>query len=458
MDFLQPIARYVVHPLLAVRNRRTEMRHLHGVMASQYWPPQALAAWRLQRLRDILIHAGSRCPFYADRFSQCGFDPRSLRSVADLSRIPVLTKQEIQQNQSRLLARGFPAAELVANQTGGSTGAPLQFYVSKDSHYRRHANTIRHNRWAGLQPYHLSAAIWGNARDFVPPPGLRDRLREALVNRHLILDTSAIDELRLAKFVEVLRRWQPRTYVAYAHSAYLLARFIKSREHLRYHRPKSIITSAEVLTEEQRKLIEDVFQCPVFDRYGCREFSVIASECDHHSGLHIAADTLIVEVTREGQPCAVGSVGRLVITDLFNYAMPFIRYRIEDIGRLLPCDCPCGRTLPLMEIVGGRVTDFLVTPEGRLVSGAALTICFIARVPGIAQAQILQRQQNRVTLRIVKTTGFGPRSASDINELIRRFLGPQMLYDIELAEAIPREPSGKYRFTVSELDPLEYLR
>ena len=457
MDPIQPISRHFIVPLLRWKNRRKDLKYLDEAERAQHLPAGDLADLQLVRLRQLLIHAAQASPFYARRFAEIRFDPAALRTVADLRKLPLLTKADIQQNRTALMATTLAPDEILENQTGGSTGAPLRFAVSRESQYRRIANTIRHNRWAGLEPYHRAAAIWGHQRDLNPARTVTDRIRDAFYCRRVTLDTSHLTRPRLATFVERLNRTHPTTYVAYANAVYLLARYIEKRGLRDYHRPRSIITSAELLGDDQRQVIERVFGCPVFNRYGSREFSVTASECSAHAGLHIAADTLIVEIVRGGRPCQPGELGQIVVTDLHNYAMPFIRYQIGDLGLLRADACPCGRTFPRMEISGGRVTDFVVTPEGAVVSGAALTIYFIARVPGITQAQLVQQQRDMILLRLATNDAFGEASRKMIAESVTRFFGPRMHYEIEPVTEIAPEASGKYRFSISALDPLEYL-
>ncbi len=222
-----------------------------------------------------------------------------------------------------------------------------------------------------------------------------------------------------------------------------------------HHRPGAIITSAELLDPEQRSLIEAVFECRVFDRYGSRETSVIASECEKHSGLHIGAENFLLEFIKENKPVKPGEYGKIIITDLMNYGMPFIRYQIEDAG--VPSDetCACGRGLPLMKMAAGRVTDFLVTPERKIISGASLTIYLVANTPGVAQAQLVQEKIDEIIFRIVKGENFGEKSLAYLQSEIPKFFGPSMKYQIEYVEQIPLESSGKYRFSISKVDPAE---
>jgi phenylacetate-CoA ligase len=457
MDLIRPISRYLAVPLFALRNRNRDYRFVAEAERAQYLPVSDLRHAQLENLRRLLVHARDNCPFYTERFAEAGFIPEKMTSTADITVLPPITKQDIQQHRDRMIARNIPRDALISNQTGGSTGAPLKFYHDSDCIHRRFAGTLRHDRWAGLELWDKAASIWGNRRDFLAPTGTLSKLRNRLLNRRVILDTSNITAANLAEFVAALATEKPTVYIAYANAIYLIARYIRERRLTDYHRPASIITSAELLTEEQRQVIESVFGCPVFDRYGCRETSVIASECDHHAGLHLCADRLHVEFLKGATPCRPDELGNIVITDLFNFGMPFIRYQIRDMGSYSDRACACGRTLPLMNMVGGRVTDFLVTPDGTVVSGAAMTIYFVAHVPGAAQAQLVQKERDRLVIRMVTNEAYGPASETSIREAVLKFFGSRMRYDIELVEDIPVEASGKYRFSISEIDPLECL-
>lgn len=457
MDLLRPISRYLMVPLFAYRNRQADFKYVRETEEAQYRSPAELAGQQFEDLQRVLLHAREQCPFYATRFAEAGFDPARMTSVAELQKLPLLSKADIQQHRDDMIARNFPKESLVKNQTGGSTGSPLRFFHDRECIYRRQASTIRHDRWAGMELWDKSASLWGHRADFLPPSSFLSKVREATVSRRVMLDTSHITAQKLAQFVETLRQEKPTTYIAYANSLYLLARYIRERGLTDYHRPKSVITSAELLADDQRTLIESVFDCRVFNRYGCRETSVIASECEEHRGMHLCSDRLYVEFVNAGGVCGPDQLGEIVITDLRNYGMPFIRYRIRDMGSASADTCTCGRNLPLMNMVGGRVTDFLVTPAGDVVSGAAMTIYFVAHVPGVAQAQLVQKERDRLLVRLVKDASFGDESHAKIREAVKKFFGPRMTYEVELVPEIPSEASGKYRFSISEIDPLEYL-
>jgi phenylacetate-CoA ligase len=189
----------------------------------------------------------------------------------------------------------------------------------------------------------------------------------------------------------------------------------------------------------------------VTNRYGCEEVSLIACECQRHDGLHVNADGVYVEILRDGRPADPGETGSIVVTDLTNRAMPLLRYQVGDVAVLSERQCPCGRGLPLLERLEGREADYVVTPAGEMISGISLTENFALQVPGIAQFQIVQESVQRFRFRIVRGPDFGPASLQRLRSLVRERFGSDVNYQCEYLEQIPPEPSGKYRFCISQV-------
>ncbi len=354
-----------------------QWRYLREFERTQFLSVEEVRRLQWSRLQLLLEHAYVQCPFYRQRFDRVGLRPSDLRRLEDLRVLPVLEKRDIQVYGDDMVARNWPRGDLIRNQTGGSTGTPVSFYLSKARKCSRAAATLRHNRWAGWEVGDKAAVIWGAPRDR-PADTWRARLRGALLAEPLWLDTAHVTEASLAAFHADLARWKPRIIQAYARAAVLFARYLQARG-LTPYRPHALVTSAEVLEADERRLLEDVFGCPVFNRYGCREVSVVASECPEHSGLHIMAEGLYVEIETPHGPAGPGEMGAILVTDLLNHAMPLIRYRIGDLGAWAAGTCRCGRGLPRLERVAGRVTDFLVGCDGRLVSGVYLATYVVAQ-------------------------------------------------------------------------------
>jgi phenylacetate-CoA ligase len=193
----------------------------------------------------------------------------------------------------------------------------------------------------------------------------------------------------------------------------------------------------------------------VYDRYGSREVGLIASQCGEGGWMHINAESVLVEFVRNGHPVAPGELGEVLITDLRNYAMPLIRYRIGDLGTPMAGTCACGRGLPLMQMVAGRVTDFIVRPDGGLVSGISLATYLITGRPGIGQVQLHQHETRDLLVKVVPGPGFSSADLSCLRERARSYLGDAMAVHFRIVASIPKEASGKYRFSISEVSAVD---
>lgn len=456
MDLYAPLVRGFVAPGWAWKDGSQHYRYLNEFEQTQYWKPEELEKLQWKLLKRMISYAYQKSPFYKQRFDRLGIKSEEIRSVQDYLQIPFLTKQDIQDNLKELLVQDYRGYKMLRNTTGGSTGSPLVFYQDQERLDSRLASTLRHNRWAGWEVGDKAGILWGARQDFTSFGGLKARLRNLLLDRQLVLDTSSVSDSSLAEFSKKLIKFKPQVILAYANSMYLFAQFVQANQ-IKGIRTKSIVTSAEVLHPQERELIESTFGCPVFDRYGCRETSVIASECERHTGLHINAETLYVEIIKNGKPAQPGQSGEVVITDLLNLAMPFLRYKIEDSAFWAEGICPCGRGLPRLGKVEGRVTDFILTPEGKLVSGTSLTIHLITDIPGLKQVQIIQDQNDHLLFKLVKDGEFSPESEQKLNLRIDQMLGTRFKRDFQFVSQIPREPSGKYRFSISKVAP-EFFR
>lgn len=448
----QRIVEGLLYPMLVKKQGSQELTILAELQRCEKMSSDELHSIRMERLRGILAHAAEFVPFYRERFANCGFSPAAVRDFSDLHKVPPLSKKDIQDNREQLISTAYSRQDLIANRTGGSTGSPLQFFHDKQRWEVRQAATIRHNLWAGHRIGQKMAVLWGHQSDLAGFKSLKAKLRNALVDRLLICDSSSFSEATLTQFAADYKKFQPETILAYANSLALVVDFMKANG-IELPPPKSIITSAEVLTAENREKIEGYFGVKVFDRYGSRETSVIASECTAHDGLHIGAEYLHMEFVKDGRAVSEGEAGDILVTVLGNHAFPFIRYEIGDVGALAnSTDCSCGVKLPKMAMIAGRTTDFLLAPDGRKVSGAALTIYLAAKVPGVRQAQIIQRERERLVFNLATDSQFDADSKAMIAERVRHFFGAPMEVEYNLVKEIPKEASGKYRFSICELN------
>jgi len=434
----------IFEPAWDLYDRSARLKTLRELRRTQWDTPEVVRARQETALRTMVAHAASTCAFYRERFAAAGLDPRAVRCLDDLAALPIVTKDDIRQRLDDLISSRHRKQDLRRAKTGGSTGVSLEIYCDEPGIQRRHAAALRSDEWSGWRLGQPTAAVWGNPP---VPKSLKNKLRAALKDRIIYLDTMRIDEPALERFLVEWDRLKPGLLFGHAHSLFILAEYL--RDHGRRLNPSGVVATSMMLLEPERRVIEDVCGVPVTNRYGCEEVSLIACECEQHRGLHLNADHVITEFLRDdGTPCAPGEDGRLVVTELINFGMPLIRYELGDRG--VPSDrvCACGRGLPLMEQVTGRTADFLWAEGGYRVQGISIIENTLTKLPGIRQMQIVQDAPLRLQVNLVPGPGWGPDVARELTDTLRDILGQGMAVDLFPADRIPQEKNGKYRFTI----------
>ena len=442
LDFIH---RRVVQPLVALKRGSRHLDYLAELERSQYDSAEAIAARQLAMLRITVKHAWDTVPYYRRVWAAAGLHPDGVKSLADLQAFPVLTKTDIRTHNAELLSTTADPKTCRVKTTSGSTGVPLRIVLDEQGAQWKTAITLRSDEWSGWRRGQVAAKVWGNPE--YRHQGLRGRLRNAIVDRAIYLDTIQLNDARILDFVEKLRRNKPGLIFGHAHSLYLVACRMKALRIVDV-RPYGIISTAMPLHAWQRTVIEEIFGTKATDRYGCEEVSLIASECEQHNGLHTAAESIFTEVEADG---------KLLVTDLSNFAMPLIRYRIGDVVTLPTGICRCGRGLPLLGKVQGREADYVLTPAGNLISGISLTENFAMLIPNTAQLQVIQETRTHLRLRLVKDGDFSDAARRKIAQLVRELFGPTMTHAVEFVDSIPQEAGGKYRFCISNV-AVEYLK
>ncbi|OIQ49166.1 Phenylacetate-coenzyme A ligase [Pseudodesulfovibrio hydrargyri] len=446
--------KHVIHPLWTWKDGEYNAPYVKEFERTQYLGLEEIRDLQFQRLEKLVRESYAFCPFYKERWDEHGFHPDQLKSLEDTHLIPMVSKLDVQQYADRMIRTDKTRDDLVRNMTGGSTGEPVVFYMDPERVATRAASTVRHNRWAGVDVCTMRASLWGHPRDIRSFSGeIWDAVREKWIYRNMFLDTSSIDEQKMREFFEALDRERPEAFITYANSMYLFTRFMEDRGLKLGYTPKAIISTAEMLEDSRREAIERVMGCPVFNRYGSRETSVIASECDRHDGMHVNAEALLLETVKDGRQVAPGELGEVVITDLLNYGMPLIRYRIRDVATTVEGVCACGRGLPRIKLSGGRVTDFLVTPSGKIVSGASMTIFLTANAPNVQRMQMYQARPELVEFRVVRGEGYTVDTDDYIRSEAAKYLGGDVEAVIRYVDEIEPAESGKLLYCISEVSP-----
>jgi len=418
---------------------------------TQWWSWPDIQAFQMRKLKALIEQAYTHVPFYRTRFDQAGVRPQDIQSPADLARLPLLTKREIQDQIGTMLACGVDRKRLRENHTGGSTGQPLTFYQDAAFRAWSDADQLRNYRMAGYQLGTRWAFLWGSDYDASVHKGWRGRLQDRVIYNTIWINTFDLTVDTLAEAAERLVRFQPEILIAYVSSATLLARLVRDCG-ITGIRPQAIQTSAEVLTPDDRALLKETFGCDSFDRYGCREVYNMAHECSAHQGLHLLAENNLVElIDAEARPVAPGNIGRVVVTNLNNYAMPLIRYEVGDMAIASPHACACGRGLPLLKSVVGRKADVITSPSGKLLHGEFFTHLFY-KISGVYQFRVIQETLSNLRIQVVPGPGFDQQALMLFLETtIHRHGDPAFKLQMELCDHLPPAASGKHRFTISHV-------
>lgn len=430
--------------------RPDRMSHFADLDRSQWLPAERLAEIQKRKLGEILSDATAKVPFYRQAALDAGLEPGSVRPD-DLSNFPLIDKTIMTDRKSDFLAEDTTSADRILNHTGGSTGVWFEFFVDRRSNEIRHAADLRGRTWAGWKIGDRQALLWGHRGDVAQRTTLGGRVRNALFNRSITLNAYNMDDEALESYWREISGFKPLIMIGYASALAFLADHL-SRHGRTIPRFRGLISSAETLTELQRETIEGYFDCPLLNRYGSREFGVVAQQCRGDGPLHVGIERVKMEILKpDGTPCAPGERGEIVMTDLDNRAMPFIRYRTGDLATATTDSCSCGRGLPLLSGVEGRVSDLIVGKNGKYYSCQSPRL-FGADIPGIAQMQIVQESLDGIEMRIVADGDWNEESRAMLVERMTGLLG-DVEVAVTLVDEIPLAPSGKYRFAISSVSP-----
>ncbi len=431
-----------------VKGRKT-FDYWRELEKSQWLSRQELDQIQQAGLRKLLNYASTWCPYYRDVWQELGLRPERVASIADFSSWPIITKDTIRRNRLAMRSTA-PGIKLWPKATGGSSGIPLQFDFTSESNDRRMAAWYRGYTWAGAGPGTKQLYLWGVPLGDRPAwRRWKDSVYNGLIYRHRMLNTFDLSDRRVPEFLSAHNRFRPEVLVGYTNPLYFFARALKERE-LKPYSPRSIVVGAEKLHDFQRQLIEEVFQAPVFETYGSREFTLHAAECDRHEGLHLSAENLLVEILDDnGQPTLVGAEGNVVITDLYNYGMPFIRYENGDRAIAGWSACSCGRGLPLLKKVVGRNLDILSTPDGRRIPGEFFPH-LLKDYPGVTRFQVVQENPTLICLKIVTRKDWREADESAVRCEVRKVIGDSVGFTIEYVEDIPLTGLGKFQVVVNK--------
>jgi len=403
----------------------------------------SLEILEISKLRKILEFAYDNVPFYHEKLKGAGLKPSDVRKLSDMKKIPFTTKKEIQSAPLKdMVARGVDINKCVRNRTSGSSGLSLTTLAAK--------KTDDYDTTMWLRAYFLNGM----------------RLRDKMI---VVKDLSAHPKppKRWVEYLGLMKR----QYISVFENPKKMAMFFASEkpeiiqsypsslliaadlyEDLLVAKPRLVFTYAELLDSRSRDSIAKAFEANLFDYYGSSEIGLISWECKEHSNYHINADNIIMEfIGKDEEILAPGEEGEIVCTSLYNFEMPLIRYRQEDIGAAVDEKCSCGVRLPLMRMAGGRKDDFLHTTQGRIVPPTIFYPFPFENFEKISQFRVIQESRSKLKIQLVLKSSIEDSVLEKARENIRRVFGKDMEAEFEIFDNLEREPSGKLRKIISRI-------
>ena len=421
------------------------MRYLHHLLQwptvyrNQWKTPGQLIAMQERALRKLIGHAYARVPYYRTLFDSAGIRPDSISSLDDLKSVPILTKDAVLANYpDGILMSGVNLTRCSPRMTSGSSGKKLEVVLDHNVAALYRLMQFRQLIDIGYKPWDTMAYVRYS------PPVTSIALQKINLFTRCFIPLEWEPERQIT---EILKR-KPQIINAYPSVLYLLAKTL-GRDRGGSLKLKFLMSNSELLTQYARAYIEDIFQCKVYDDYSCLEFSAVAFEC-RMQNLHVAADNVILEVLDEkGKRLPAGEPGRIVVTSLNNYSMPYIRYEIGDVGTLSGEECPCGRHFPVLKAILGRCDDFLVMPSGELMDPQ--TIVFqIETIPEVKEFRVTQEENKDLVISIVPQRAVNFQQIRDeISSKIKKVVNGSIHVDIIETPTLDRGATGKHRSIMS---------
>ncbi|NEP05092.1 MAG: phenylacetate--CoA ligase family protein [Okeania sp. SIO2G4] len=441
----------VIWPALPNPNNSLLLALQYQLEQTQWWSPEEIQKWQMFQLTALLAHADHTVPFYRQRLGVLLEVRDRFLNYSDLQQIPILTRQDIQQQSKEMISTALPKEHLPTSesQTSGSTGRPITFQTTKIKGIFYRALNLRSHLW---HQRNFSAKV---AAIRVPRSKLRQS-KQKQEGKKIWADafpSGALVELDSGKTIAEQLAWlekeNPEHILTYPSNLLALAKQAKKKG-IKIPNLQALSTFGEVVTPEIRQVCQAVWNISIVDIYSCQEIGLIALQCPKHEHYHIQSESVIVEILDENdQPCAPGQIGRVVLTDLHNYAMPFIRYEIGDYAEMGEY-CSCGRKLPVLRRILGRSRNLLVLPSGDLIWPSYILSNW-AKLGPILQIQVIQRSVEVIEVRMVLSRAITENEEAILHQHICADLKNQFQVKLLYVDEILRAANGKYEDFISEV-------
>jgi phenylacetate-CoA ligase len=433
-------------------NGRNIMACLEELNRNQWLSRQELLAVQQVKLHRLLKYAYTFVPYYTRLFDRVGFRPDDILSdPTAFQKIPVLTKPLIRDHFDDLITTETERrARMDQRSTAGSTGQPLVFMRDTGFRDSTMAEIHHHYTWSGWQFGQSHAYLFGASFEVSYARDLRAQLMNWALNRFVTNAYLLTEESMHAFAARVVRR-RVRLLSGYASSLYHFAQFLRRNSAYDLKSVDTVFSTSEVLYPAQRQFIEETLDCQVYANYATRELGALGCECEVHDGLHSSVENAYIEILNNGAPARPGEAGDILVTNLNNYGMPFIRYQVADVVAWKPDeDCPCGRAHPKLMLVEGRHNDMFRKRDGSVVWGGIGNPLW--DMAGVSKFQFVQKAYDHVLVRVVKDGPMTEAQQAEVEKAVRTALGDDVKVDFEFPDDIPVARSGKHRYQICEIE------
>ena len=422
-------------------------KKLPGLMQTMTMSSEKIQEIQLSRLQAIIAYAYENTIFYRETMDRLGVKPRDIRTVADMQLLPIISRADVKDHFHEMIANHVNPSACKITHSSGTTGEPVEYAYDQEALNMARTLKVREKLWCGVRP----GDKWVNIAMTRKRGGHQITGGEwrAFIKKYVTqgLDVDVIEDLDMQ--VQKIHDFAPSVLQAYPTSLHAVALEMR-RLNLTDWKPRLLFTVAELLGEDTRLLARQVFNMEIMDIYGLIEVGDVSWQCRKANEYHINADQILVEFLNDGKPVKAGEVGEIVVTSLYNRAMPLIRYRSSDAGRPSDGHCDCGCNLPMMKVVDGKMLDFLVLPDGKLVSPHVPKKALLF-VNGIQRFQIVQHTVSELDVLCEVSPEWSDATPGEIEAALRPIVGYSVRINPKRVDRIERSKSGKIKVIVSHV-------
>jgi phenylacetate-CoA ligase len=427
-----------------------------GVLTQGRFPyrtPEAIERVQRRNVRRAVEHAYEHVPYYRETMDGLALSPASFRGAADLARLPVIEREQLQRDPEYFVSRAQPLDSYMTLKTGGTSGKPVTMFVDPSALFQGIGNFQRYRKVVrtllGRRPLRIRLAVIDDVANL-------NRQATSVVARRSLVPSNLYQVIgRMSVFdsparnAELLEQFRPDVIGSFG--SYLETLFAHLHEGgTPFPLPKVAVYSGDSMSERGRKLISEEFGIPVLSVYTAIEAAQIGFECECHSGIHLSCDLYPLRIVDpDGRECEAGVSGEVMLSNLVNRGTMLLNYRLGDQATMLPGTCPCGRNLPLLSLLEGRVDDWIVGPDGQRRHPQTVRELFTGE-KDLWAFRIIQASPSEFTVQIVPAAGCDRAALrASLQAKFSERLGAPVQTEVEFVDSLPRTARGKVRAVVA---------